>query len=760
LTILMENGTSYVEHAKPWRYQEDGLTVTRTSAWSGPGCHIGCSVLLYTDDNDRLVRVEGDPESPFNGGRLCVRCLSLPEVTNSPLRLTKPMRRSRADRGKDAWQAIGWDEAFDLIVGQFNAAKTEYGAESVIFAQGTGRDSSHYLTRLCYSFGSPNYTSLFSGNACYIPRVAGLIATTGSFWIADVSSQFVDRYDNPEYVVPEVMFIWGNYPLRSNSDGLYGHTIIDLMRRGMKIVMIDPKVTWLSAKAELHLRVRPGTDAALALGMLNVLVNEKLYVSDFVDRWCYGFEELCERVQEYPPERVAAITWVPVEQIIAAARLLGQAKPACLQWGVAVDMTREAMPACQAMIGLFQITGNIDVPGGMITPPEIMSYGGGWGTSLKGGDILSQEQADKRIGLEKYALLRMGFSLSHPDSVYEAIKTGKPYPIKAAYFHQNNFLACMAAQPQEVARELAEKLDFAACTDLFMTPTIMACADVVLPAATFPERDGLRLGDGGQRGETINKVTQIGDCKSDMEICLELGKRFCPEEWPWPDALEMFDYMISDSLGMGFVEVRDKAPVYLPYQYRKYEKGLMRPDGQPGFRTQTGRLELYSLFFSDAELNPLPYFEEPSPGPEATPALMAAYPFVLTTGARNWGYFHSEHRNIPRLRAMHPNPTIQMHPDALVDLGIADGEWVKVENHLGHCKARVQATPVVRKEIIHIDHGWWLPEADPEALFDIFAVSVNNLIEWGCGSSGFGANYKCTVCKVSRLDQSKEEVLC
>ncbi|MCL2826889.1 MAG: molybdopterin-dependent oxidoreductase, partial [Eggerthellaceae bacterium] len=647
MEVITQNGYQYVNREKPWQYQEGEYTVTRGNAWSGPGCHLGCAVVMYTDKDGKLVKVEGDPESQYTKGRLCVRCLALPEVTNSPLRLTYPMKRARENRGKDLFERISWEEAFDTIEANLNKVKEEYGAESVMFSQGTGRDVMHYFSRLCYSFGSPTYCSLFSGNACYLPRVAGLIATTGAFWVADASNQFIDRFDNPQYVVPEVMFIWGNNPLRSNSDGFFGHTVVDLMKRGMKIVMIDPKVTWLSVHAEMHLRVRPGTDAALALAMLNVIINEDIYDHDFVDRWCYGLDELRERVQQYTPEAMTATTGVPAEQITAAARLLATSKPACLQWGVAVDMTREGLPAAQAILGLFEITGNMDIPGGMVAPPDIMNYGMGWSSDFEGNDLVSEEQANKRIGLDTYALLRFGFRISHPDLTFEAIKTGKPFPIKAAFVMQSNILACMAPKPEEVKDVLAEKLDFIVCAEIFMTPTVMALADIVLPAATFPERDGLRFGDGMQRGETINKVTQIGECKSDMEICLELGRRFNPSAWPWDNARDMFDYMISSKTGMSFEEVRDKAPVYLPFEYKKYEKGMLRPDGQPGFRTETGRIELFSTFFQMAELDPLPYFEEPSPGPLSTPELLAEYPYVLTTGARHWGTFHTEHRQIP-----------------------------------------------------------------------------------------------------------------
>lgn len=737
-----------VPHAKPFRYQEGEYTVTRGSAWSGPGCHLGCGVLLYTDQDGKLVKVEGDRENPFNGGRLCVRCLGLPEVTNHPDRLQYPMKRDPKDRGKNRWQRITWEEAYDLIEEKFNQIKAEYGAEAVIFAQGTGRDIAPYITRLAWSFGSPNYTCFLSGGACYLPRVAGCAATTGSFWVADCAQQFADRYDNPAYRVPETMFIWGNYPLTSNSDGFYGHWVVDLMKRGMKVVVIDPKVTWLSARAVEHLRVRPGTDAALALGMLNVIINEELYDKEFVERWCYGFDRLKERVQEYPVEKVAEITWVPADQIVRAARLLAKSKPATLQWGVAVDMTKEALPAGQAIMALFQITGNIDVPGGLVAPVEILSYAGGWGREL-----LSEEQKAKRIGLDKYGLLQFGFQIAHPDTLVETLETGQPYKIHAAWIQTSNPLACMGADPQRLYKALKE-LDFIVCVDLFMTPTIMALADVVLPAATFPERNGIRVGDGMQRGEVINKVTQFGECKSDMQINLELGKRFNPEAWPWETVEEMFSYMLRDT-GFTFEELREKAPVYLPFTYRRYEKGLLRPDGEPGFNTPTGKIELYSTVYEALGLDPLPYFEEPSPGPGSTPELLAEYPLVLTTGARIWSMFHSEHRQVARMRAMRPDPVIEVHPDTLKKLGLRDGDWVWVENQRGRAKKRVKATPIIDPRMANCDHGWWLPEEEPEKLFQVFDLNINNLVLWIPGRSGFGSNYKTMLVKIYKVKEGE-----
>ena len=733
-----------VSHQKPSQYREGDLTVTRGGAWSGPGCHLGCGVLLYTDDEGKLVKVEGDPEDPSTGGRLCMRCLDAPEVVYNKDRILHPLVRDRADRGKDRWKQASWDEAYDLVAENFNKIKQEHGAESVVFAQGTARDISAYITRLAWSFGSPNYTGFLSGQACYLPRVAGCAATTGAMWVCDCSQQFLDRYDNPDYHVPEIMFVWGNYPLKSNADGFFGHWVIDLMKRGMKIVMIDPRVTWLSNKAEMHLRVRPGTDAALALAMIDVIIEEGLYDREFVESWCYGFEELAERARQYPPEAVEETTWVPADQIREAARLLAGAESACLQWGVAVDMTREAVPAGQAMLALFEITGNIDNPGGMIAPPEILAYSGGWGR-----EFISDEQWAKRIGLAEYPLYNFGFPCSQPDMTIKAMKTGEPYAIHGLWLQTTNPMACMAAEPQEFYR-MCKDLDFIAVVDMFMTPTAAALADVVLPAAAYPEREGISFIAGVQRGVAINKVIQNGETKSDMQINLELGRRLNPEAWPWDNVEDMFTDMLADT-GLTFDELRTHSPAYQPFEYHRYRKGKLRAHGQPGFNTMTGRIELWSNFYNQAGLDPLPYFEEPEPGPGSTPELLDRYPLILTTGARNWNSFHSEHRQIPRMRAMRPDPIVEVHPKTAEKFGVRDGDWVWIENPTGHAKRKVQVTATVDPRMVSCDHGWWLPENDPENFFDVFDVNINNCIQGIPGKSGMGANYKCSLCTLRKI---------
>ncbi len=735
---------------RPVTWEEDGLTVTRTTARTGPGCHNGCFALLYTDKDGKLVKVEGDPEMPYNEGRLCARCLALPEVVNHPDRLKYPMRRKKEDRGKDKWERITWDEALDEITTKFNEVKEKYGAKAATFVQGTGRDISTYILRLAWAFGSPNPAYLLAGSSCYLPRIAALYSITGSFWIADCSQSLYGRYDDPDYVQTELMVIWGNNPLQSNADGFFGHWVVDMIRRGTKLIVIDPRVTWLSCKSEMHLQLRSGTDGALALAILNVIINEELYDKEFVDNWCYGFEQLAERVQEYPVEFAAKTCWLEEADIIAAARMIAAAKPCSVQMGLALDMSNaEAIPTIQGITSIWAITNNFDVPGGMLQPYFILSTGFGWGYEL-----LTPEQHAERIGVKEYPFVANGFNFSQPDLQLEAMRTGNPYPIKATWFQTTNPLACTTGELENQLEAYLNQ-DIVVVVDLFMTPTAMACADYVLPASTFAERDGIRTCDGPQFGATINKACTIGEAKGDPEICWMFGKRWNPEAYPWDTVEEMHDELLRGSFlgNVSFKEVQQAAPVYKKQVYRKHEKGMARGDGQLGFNTASGRIELFSLVLQSCNLDPLPYYEEPDPSPVRNPELWEKYPFILGTGARDFMSFHSEHRQVPTLRNLKQQPEVEINPKAAEKLGIKNGDWVWLENENGRCQHLAKLTYVVPEHMVMADHGWWFPEEDGESPhnYGIWRVNVNQLLLNVPGKSGFGTNFKSRLCKVYKV---------
>ena len=191
--------------------------------------------------------------------------------------------------------------------------------------------------------------------------------------------------------------------------------------------------------------------------------------------------------------------------------------------------------------------------------------------------------------------------------------------------------------------------------------------------------------------------------------------------------------------------------------YRKYESGRLRPDGQPGFNTPTGRVELYSTMFRQFGEDPLPYYEEPQLSPVSTPDIAETYPLVLTTGARTYCYFHSEGKQIPYLREMNPDPLIEINPQDAAKYGVADGQWVEVSNPFGTCVLKAKVSQIVKPGVVHAQHGFWFPEKDGEepTLYEVWRSNINELIPHKyIGKLGFGAPFKCILCSVKPLAES------
>jgi len=742
---------------KEWKTGSESDYYVRTCAWSAPGCHpVGCGIKLHIKDNV-LVGVEGDEEHPITQGRLCVRCLTLPEYVHHPQRIVHPMKRV-GQRGENKWQNISWDEALDIIEAKARELQGKYGKETVGIFGGTGREATLYYPPLAFAaFQTPNIVFPMSGMACYGPRCAVSSFLFGSGYPeVDFAGYFPDRYDHPGYQVPDYIIVWGKDPLPSNPDGFFGHALIDMMKRGSKIIHVDPRVTWLSAHSAYHLQIRPGTDAALGLAMLNVIINEDLYDHDFVEKWTYGFEDLKERVQEYPPEKVAEICWIPKEKIIEVARAFATAGNSSIMWGLAFDQTTGGGQAGHCMLALLALTGNIDVPGG-VTIGMVSSFLGKWRYDT--AQYLEPGAFDeKRIGAKEWPGYAAGMMVVQPDEFLETLETGKPYKITMAWLQSTNLISpTNNVQPQRWYRAM-KNLDFIVVSDLFLTPTAMALADVFLPVATFAEHDGIVLPHFGRNPHFIgsmNKAFTIGECKSDIEMCIAIGKRLNPEAWPWDSAKEFFDDQLKQSYPFGVDEFREMGVYQSQYVYKKYEKGMLRPDGEPGFNTPTGLIELKSTLYPLWGEDPLPYYREPHYSPYSTPELFKEYPLILTTGGRKYTSFHSEHRQVPSLREIDPWPVVQIHPETAATLGIKEGDWVCLENMLGKCRQKAHLTETIHPKVVHATHGWWFPEQDGEEpnLFGVWKANVNTLLPHKCNNKlGYGSIHKCMICKVYRVD--------
>jgi anaerobic selenocysteine-containing dehydrogenase len=671
------------------------------------------------------------------------------------------------ERGEGRFEPISWDEALDTVEERLNEIKETYGAEAVIFAQGTGRDIGGPISFLCYSFGSPNWVQLgLGGHSCYTPRLAAMMFTHGDFAVLDAGQFLPDGMEDPEYQVPEIILVWGQNPATGCHDGFFGHWVLDCMKRGSKLIVVDPRWTWFSSRAEKFLQIRPGTDAALALGMLNVIISEELHDKEFVEKWTSGFDELAARVAEYPLEKVSEITWVPAEDIAEAARIYARAKPAAIQWGVPIDMAPSGTTVAQAIAHLWSITGNLDIPGGnVIAKPAFGVTTYPFSTqelhSLYGEEFVKRMN-EKRIGAQEFGLLRNFRGWGQPDRAVEQMLSGDPYPIKACWIQTTNMLGGQAADTK-MHYEALKAMEFNVVVDLFPNPTTMAAADIILPAATIAEKESFR--SWWSPLQVMMPAVKVGECRSDWEINLELAKRFNPE---LRKRYETVKDLINDRLepsGFTYDELKngnwkfpDKDTPTRPY--RRYEKGLLRADEKPGFRTPTGKLELNCTSFAEFGMDPLPFFTEPPESEVRTPELASKYPLVMVTGRRSPVFFHAEHRQIPWLRECDPDPIVEIHPDTAEDLDIGDGEWVVIENDRGRIKRKAKVTPIVHPKVVSVPHGWWLPETEGKEpnLYGIWDINCNLLVHIGPGdASGYGGGaYKTPLVAVRKIKEGEE----
>lgn len=743
-------------HEGEWRWQEGEYTVTRTNHWSPPGCHNGCGVLLYVDQEGRLARIEGDPLSPFNNGKLCMRCLDMVEAVNHPDRLKYPLRRA-GKRGENRWERITWDEAYDEIVERVNTVKRDFGSHTILFVHGTGRNIGWQLPLFASTaLETPNVCNFgFTGFACYLPRMIGASAKMGEMTIADVSETHEMRYADPSFRRPDVIMVWGNEPLKANADGFLGHWIVECIQMGTQIISIDPRLTWLGAKAAYWLQVRPGTDGALGIAMLNTVINEDMVDHEFIDSWCYGYEQLVESVQGKDADWAAEICGVPADDIRGAARLYATAESASIQWGLAFEQQLSALGVTAAACDLMGVTGNIDNPGGNLLIKCAFDIEKRYG--LGDFKIPRENYAGKltlSAGIESSDIVACASS----DALLHAVETGEPFMPQIIWLQSANPLSCSGMDAPRMY-EAMNKIPYCVVADPYMTPTAVAHADIVLPVAMSCERNSVRTWWTPAR--SISKCASYYEAKSDEQIILDLGRRLKPENWPWKDDRELATWYLTDQYAEGgtryegdFEELQERGGYkYDPWdaEYYKYQKGMCRPDGQPGFDTATGRFEFWSWGYNHWGVDPMPYHIEPKDSPVSTPEKLAEYPFIATSGGRSYEFFHSEHRQLETMREFHPWPLVTIHPEAAAEYGIEDGDWVWIETTHGRCRQKAFLFPGIKKDTIHMEHAWWFPEqeaAEP-SLYGTFDSNINNMaLNFETGQGGIGSGIKSFLAKI------------
>ena len=641
-------------------------------------CPWGCGMNLHVSEG-RIVKAEGNPAHPLNKGRLCPKAAAVSDYVYSPDRLRYPLKKENGE-----WKRISWDEALDTVAEKLMQIKQTDGARAFAVIQGMaflmhGFATTELLRRFTDAYGTPNVLSVDS--ICYRCRVIGYMATLGRWVFPDA--------ENARCIV-----LWAHNPDASCAP--HAWRINKAMENGAKLVTIDPRRTPMAKKAHIHAQPRPGSDSALALGILNTIIKERLYDEEFVRQWTVGFDRLADHVEQYTPEQVEKVTWVPSQTIKEIARLYAATKPACIIQGTnALDQKSEGVQNARSIAILQAITGNYDVPGGFVAPPFLPR------NPLRLPDMME----GLPLGSDEFPLFYQIFGRLFGEGqamvLPEAILKKKPYPVKAVFVTGSN--PVLTWPNSSKVREALEKVEFLVVMDLFMTETAKL-AHLVLPAASFLETTDLVevyaefcLPYTGLR----QKVMQVDECWSDAEFWLRLARRMGYEKYfPWADPESVLDYTLVPS-GLTVRDIRENHPGGLAYGSMKYQSYINK-----GFRTPSGKVELYSETLKGLGYDPLPVHREPPESPLSNPELAREYPLILTTGARIREYLHSQYRNIDRLRRSSPEPVVEIHPTTAGEYGIGQGETVVVETKRGQIEVKAQVTEDIVPGVLNIAHGW------------------------------------------------------
>jgi anaerobic selenocysteine-containing dehydrogenase len=640
-------------------------------------CINSCGITATVEDG-KLVKVEGLKEHGVSEGYICPRGEALVEYVYSPDRLKYPMKKADGE-----WQRISWEEALDTIADKLTKLKEEDGARALaVYSGSLGTENielAGFAQRFRGVYGTPNLLSV-EGN-CFRSRIMARQMTFGGYPIEEPWKS-------------KCIIVWGQN--MDNSRQTIAKKVYDAIDAGKleTVIVIDPKRIPMAEKG-IHLRIRPGTDTALMLAMMHVIIEEDLYDREFVQDNTLGFDELAEHVKQYTPEKVEKITWIAAEDIRKIARLFATSKPAANVPGTcSIDQHINGFQGNRAMALLQIITGNVDIPGTWVSLPFIRL-----------GDLRVPE-VDDPIGAEEHPLFRRFWGRTSPYGQQmlfaDAVLKGKPYPLKALIVNGGN--PAVTLPDSRRVQEAMKKLDFMVVMDPFMTPTA-ELADIVLPACTFLEKSGVGYVYGVNTGipyALLRKkvIEPIGESWADWKIWTELARKMgYGEEFPWNSDEEVVDFFLEPSgLTREMLEKEHPEGIFYVDDDKKYLSG--------NYKTPSGKIEIYSKTLEENGYDPLPVFIEPTQSPLSSPRLAKEYPLILTTGSRIPQYTHSQLRNIPSLRKEAPEPLAELNPETATKYGVADGYMMVIETPKDHITMKVQTSEDLHPGIVSIPHGW------------------------------------------------------
>ena len=695
-------------------------------------CPGGCAVQVTLEDG-RLVKVEPLKGTPY--ANLCVRGRYAPQIVYSPHRLKTPLIRT-GERGAGKFREASWDEALDLTAQKMNEIKEKYGPQALLSHSGRGafeqsmvefcnaRDS--VANKLLLPFGSPNIAS--TGSLCFVSF--GILAPIANFGLPGACL-------TPDLENSNLIVVWGTNPV-TDSPPVFFKRIARAQRNKAKVIAVDQMRCDIAGRADQWVGVRSGTDGALILGLLNVVINEKLYDREFVEKWTLGFAELSEYVREFTPEKVELITRVPAETVAALAREIASTEGVSLRTYTGLEYTNSGVQNIRALYILWALTGNLDVPGGLYL------------TSLPGRPVRREgfeaPAGVLPIGAEKYPLFYELTGYAHYMEFPRAVLEGEPYPVKGLLINGSSTLT---SYPQpKIFEEAYRGLDFMMIIDLVMTRDALF-ADVVLPSATYYEMNSYqRYPDYVRLRRRV--IEPVGQSKNCVMIMAELANRLGYGHLYPQSEEELIEKAFAGSPGLLEALQNSTDGVKIPVaerRYKKYELGLLRRDKKPGFPTPSGKMEIASSLMAKHGYDALPVYTEPAEGPLQDPELYREFPLVLNTGARIQSTFRSQHLNVPGLVKLQEKPLTLINPIDAAERNIRDGDRVAVSTRRGRVFFYANVTEKVLPGQAEVNMGG----GNPTQVEAWRQANVNTLTDFSNRDpvSGFPV-FKALLCRIEK----------
>ncbi|MFB3855188.1 MAG: aminotransferase class V-fold PLP-dependent enzyme [Vicinamibacterales bacterium] len=708
-------------------------------------CPAGCWVEVATDDG-RIVDMKPDTSHPL--GMICRRGRHAAEIVHSENRLRYPMARA-GRKGTLEFKRISWDEAYGRIVENLRAIKAESGPEAVAVYTGRGA----FELSLCdifqpkgvavssassvlFPFGSPNTMGV--GALCYVSFA--MIAPH-----VTMGRMLVDMFADIENAA--LLVVWGANPA-TDSPPLDMHRLEAARKRGAEVIVVDPRRTeTVSRTGGSWIPIRPGTDGALALGITNVLIEEDLHDQAFAEQWCHGFDDYRRYAGHFPPEAVEKTTGVPAATVRELARMIGRASGACPVMYTGLEYSNSGIQAIRAVLTLFALAGHLDSPGGIGLAMQ--------GTHFPINRSCNVENPDvgRAVARDRFPVYSMYRGEGHASGLVSSVLRGDPYRIRALIVHGASLLTSWPQTP--VWRKTLSKLDFLVSIDRQLTADA-AYADIVLPATTMFEIESYMVyGPIFRIRERM--IDPVGEARNDLLIMAELARRLGYGD-RYPQTEEELLATVLEGSGYSAADVRRAGgwvKIASPFmEYRKWQKGGLRPDGRPGFDTPTGKFEIRSTVLEDFGYDGLPRYTEPVEGPIARPDLARDYPLVFNSGARPTTCFRSQDHGVDPLAKDDPEPAVEINTADAASRGIRNGDLVEVRTLRGAVCFRARVTDDIVAGAVECSMGGGTP-VGPKAWRE---WNVNELTDLGNFDevSGFPV-YKALLCDVQRVGTARTE---